>query len=243
MAVARSLAEAPASTVHLAAFAPWALPCLAMALLSLVIWQTALLRLTAVPWFLLGLLGAVSGHPADLVVAPTGEAVALRTSDGSLGVIGKAGSFTIEQWLRADGDARPALRASLPVPGSRCDRLACVSPVRGGGTLSLVTDAAAFAEDCRRVDIVVTPLVAPAYCDAKLVIDRMSLESTGAVTLERDRDTWSFRTARAVGEDRPWSPAPVARKPHRPRSRPGAMPAVDDPASLPTGEAEPVRLP
>ncbi len=243
MAVARHLAEAPASTVHFAAFAPWALPCLAMAFLSVVIWQTVLLRCTAVPWLVLGLIGASSGHPADLVVAPTGEAVALRTPDGSLGVLGKASGFTIEQWLRADGDARPALKASLPVPGSRCDRLACVSPVAGGGTLSLVTDTAAFAEDCLRADIVVTSLVAPASCGAKLVIDRFSLEMTGAVSLERDGDAWSVRAARAVGEDRPWSPAPLVRMPHRPRVRPGAAPATDDPASIPIGEAEPVRLP
>ena len=243
MAVARNLAAAPASTIHFAAFAPWAVPCLAMALLSVVIWQTALLRVTAVPWLVLGLLGAVSGRPADLIVAPTGEAVALRTPDGSLGVLGKAGGFTIEQWLRADGDARPALRAALPVPGSRCDRLACVSPVPGGRTLSLVTDAAAFAEDCRRVEIVVTPLVAPSSCSAKLVIDRVSLETTGAVSLERDGDTWSVHAGRAVGEDRPWSPAPVVRVQHRPRIRPGTAPAADDAVSLPTGEAEPVRLP
>ena len=243
MAVARHLADAPAATVHFAAFAPWALPCLALALLSVVIWQTALLRLTAVPWLALGLVGAVSGRPADLAVAPTGEAVALRTPDGSLGVLGKASGFTIEQWLRADGDARPALKASLPIPGSRCDRLACVSPVPGGGSLSLVTDPAAFAEDCRRADIIVTPLVAPARCDARLVIDRISLESSGAVMLERNGDAWSVHPARATGEDRPWSPAPFVRMPHRPRLRPGAAPLIDDSASLPTGEAEPVRLP
>ncbi len=136
MAVARNLAEAPASTVHFAAFAPWALPCLAMALLSVVIWQTALLRFTAVPWLVLGLLGAVSGRPADLVVAPTGEAVALRTPDGSLGVLGKASGFTIEQWLRADGDARPALghrsrfreAAAIAWPACRPSRAAGPSP-------------------------------------------------------------------------------------------------------------------
>ncbi len=243
MAVARNLAEAPASTIHFAAFAPWALPCLAMALLSIVIWQTVLLRFTAVPWLVLGLLGAVSGRPADLVVAPTGEAVVVRLPGGSFGVLGKASGFTIEQWLRADGDARPALRASLPVPGSRCDRLACVSPIAGGGTLSLVTDAAAFVEDCRRADLVVTPLVAPSRCGAKLVIDRVSLETTGAVSLEWDRDAWTVRAARAVGEDRPWSPAPIVRMQHRPRMRPGAVPAGDDPVSLPMGDADPVKLP
>ena len=103
-----------------------------------------------------------------------------------------------------------------------------------------MTDAAAFAEDCRRADIIVTPLVAPARCDARLVIDRISLETSGAVMLERNGEAWSVYATRAIGEDRPWSPAPLVRMPHR---RPGAAPTIDDPASLPAGDAEPVRLP
>ena len=238
MAAARVLGEAPMSTLPLPDFAPWALPCLALALLSTVIWHTAALRLTAVPLLLLGLLGAAAGPRADLIVAPTGEAVALRGADGRLGTLGRASGFTAEQWLRADGDARdvdPAGVKALAPPGSRCDRLGCVAPLPGGGTLSLVAEAGAFAEDCRRAAIVVTPLVAPSPCAAGIVIDRIALEASGAVALRRERDGWRRGEARAVGEDRPWSPAP------RPRAGLKARSAEEGEGAAP--EPEPERIP
>ncbi len=243
--VARILGSAPMSTLHVPAFAPWALPCLALALLSTVIWRTALLRLTAVPFLVLGLLGATTGPRDDVVVAPTGDALAIRGPDGRLGTLGKASGFTAEQWLRADGDPRDADalgKAALVLTGARCDRLGCTAPLPGGGAVALVTDAPAFAEDCRRAAIVVTPLVAPSPCAAALVLDRIALEASGAVALRRTGDGWARRDARATGEDRPWSPAPVARGRFGARARPGGE-AAGDADSSPDGEAEPVRIP
>ena len=248
MAVARLLAAAPASTVHLPAFAPWALPCLTLAILSVVIWRTPLLRLTAVPWLALGLLGAASGSRYDLVVAPTGESLVLRGPDGSFGTVGRASAFTAEQWLRADGDARvPDLvgKAGLTLPGTRCDRLACVAPLQGGGFVSLVTDAAAFAEDCRRAMLVVTPLAAPASCGAKVVVDRISLETTGALALTLRGGSWLTTQARSIGEDRPWSPAPRPERRRAASARPGAVPAgaAAEPEAGRDADPEPVRIP
>ncbi|WP_237476356.1 ComEC/Rec2 family competence protein [Lichenibacterium dinghuense] len=243
--VARILGAAPMSTLHLPAFVPWALPCLALALLSVVIWRTALLRLTAVPLLALGLTGAACGPSADLIVAPTGDALAVRGPDGTLGTLGRASGFTAAQWLRADGDARDAEalgKAALVAPGARCDRLGCTAPLPGGGAVALVADAGGFAEDCRRAAIVVSPLVAPLPCAAGIVIDRLSLESSGAVALRRTADGWARRDARSPGEDRPWSPAPPLRRRSEPRIRPGAEPA-NDAGTPPDGEAEAVRIP
>ncbi len=262
MWLARLLGGAPMSTLHLPAFAPWALPCLALALLSTVIWRTAALRLTAVPFLVLGLLGAACGPRPDLIVAPTGDALAVRGADGRLGTLGRASAFTAEQWLRADGDARDmgtdkaALKA-LAAPGARCDRLGCTAPLPGGGAVALVTDAAAFAEDCRRAAVVVSPLVAPSPCAAGLVLDRIALESSGAVALGRTAGGWARRDARSNGEDRPWSAAPAPRRSLMPRIRPGADAAGTSgparasaegaggsPNEIPSdGEAEPVRIP
>ena len=236
---ARLLAAAPASTIHLRSFAPWALPCLAMALLSLVIWRTSALRLTAVPWLLLGLIGAACGPRYDLLVGPTGEAVALRDAAGTLGILGKPNAFATEQWLRADGDGREVglkVGPELAPPNGRCDRIGCVAPVPGGQTLSLVADAEAFEDDCRRADIIVTSLLAPASCGAEVVIDRSTLEQTGALAFQRRNGGWIRVPARATGEDRPWSPAQPLR--HR---RP-AEPQPSD-ATAPIGEAEPLRPP
>ena len=246
MAVARWLGAAPFSTVPVRDFAPWALPCLALALLSTVIWRTALMRATAVPFLVAGLAGAALGHRDDLLVAPTGDAVAVRAADGHLGMLGKPGSFTAEQWLRADGDPRDAAgsdaatgkaaRAALVAPGSRCDRLGCVAPLPGGGTVAVSSDAAALAEDCRRATIVVTPLVAPEPCAAAVVLDRVALEASGAVALARRGQGWARREARAAGADRPWSPAPARRPERRLPRRP--EPAEDAAASGLEGDGE-----
>ena len=60
---------------------------------------------------------------------------------------------------------------ALPIYGrvaeaGRCDASACVVPLPDGQALSLVTDASAFAEDCARADVIVTPLRAPPSCAA-----------------------------------------------------------------------------
>jgi competence protein ComEC len=66
----------------------------------------------------------------------------------------------------------------------------------------------AFAEDCARAAIIVTPLFAPSGCAAGLIIDRDKLRQTGAVTIDIGEHGMQVRSARAADEDRPWSPAP-----------------------------------
>ena len=210
------IASAPMATVHLPAFAPWTLPFLALGVLSFIIWQTWLLRLSAVPLLAIGLWGAISGEHFDAFVAPSGEAVALRGNDGALAVVGQRPSlFAIEQWLRADADgraARDALIAGKAGQGDadhRCDALGCV--IRSeAAVMSVVLDARAFAEDCQRADVIITPLYAPSGCAAMLVLDKNKLVETGAVGLQFVDGKIAVTAARALDEDRPWSPAPKA---------------------------------
>ncbi len=76
-------------------------------MLSVVLWRTWTLRLTALPLLALGLMGAASGGRFDLAVLPTGDMAALRDADGQLTILGKKReSFASEQWLRADADFR-----------------------------------------------------------------------------------------------------------------------------------------
>ena len=78
--------------------------------------------------------------------------------------------------------------------------------------LALDLDTQAFAEDCTRADIIVTPRFAPLACAAAIVIDRDKLKQTGALTLAFAKDgVVQMRAARAADEDRPWSPAPKRR--------------------------------
>ena len=207
--VARWIGTLPGATLHLNAFAPWAIVFLTFAVLSAVIWRSTLLRLTAVPLALIGLCGAISGPSFDMAVAATGDAVAVRGADGMLTIIGRRPSeFTVTQWLAADGDGRDPHAA---IDLSACDRIGCVGILPDGRSVALVLDQAAFAEDCDRADVLVTPLYAPPGCAAALVIDRDRLRGTGAMLLRAQGQGWAIDTGRGADEDRPWSPAPPQR--------------------------------
>ena len=202
--VARHIAAAPASTLHLPAFAPWAIVFLALSVLSLVIWRTTILRLTALPLAAVGLMGAAAGPGFDAAIAPSGEAAAVRMDDGRLAVLSKrANIFAAEQWLRADGDGRAGSAVRL---ANSCDALGCAAVAQGGRKIALVLDARAFAEDCARADIVVSPLYAPGGCAAGLVLDRRRLQEAGAVTVRWSGDAVAVNSAREGEQGRPWSP-------------------------------------
>jgi competence protein ComEC len=127
-----------------------AFPAIIPAVLSSVLWRTAILRATALPLAALGLLGAAAGPSFDMAVAPAGDAVAFRAADGRLAVIGRGrNAFSAEQWLRADADGRLASEA---LTKTHCDKLGCVGYLASGRTLALVLDTPAFAEDCTRAD-------------------------------------------------------------------------------------------
>jgi competence protein ComEC len=206
--VARFIAEAPGSTVHLRAFAPYALPFLALAAMSATIWRTWTFRATAIPFAIVGLIGAFGGPRYDVIVAPSGDEAAVRDADGRLTIVGKRfNAFAAEQWLTADGDGRDPSQARDP--DAPCDRLGCVAALPEGESLSLVLDRMAFEEDCGRAEIVVSPLTAPHDCGAKFVLDEKALAKLGAVGLTWSDDKGFALTAdRTTMQNRPWSPAP-----------------------------------
>jgi competence protein ComEC len=227
--VARFIADAPGSTLHVRAFAPYALPFLSLAVISILVWRSWALRATAIPLALIGLIGAAGGPRYDVIIAPGGEQVGLRDADGRLNVIGKRfNAFAVEQWLSADGDGRAGTQARDGE--SPCDRFGCVGALPEGQSLALVEDRLAFEEDCGRAAIVVSPLSAPAGCKAEQVFDERRLAQTGAVGLVWDGAAFGLETDRALLEDRPWSPAP--RQPRSDRvERPGKGGAMQaDPA-------------
>ncbi|MGP0058017.1 MAG: ComEC/Rec2 family competence protein [Beijerinckiaceae bacterium] len=206
---ARGIGSMPGSSIHLGAFAPWSLVFLTLAVLSAVIWRTLILRASAIPLALIGLYGAAHGPSFDLAIAATGDALALRGGDGRLVVLGhRPSAFAAEQWLRADADPREAREA---IESDACDKIGCVGILKDGRSVALVFDKAAFAEDCLRADVLVTPLRAPPGCAAAFVIDRDKLAETGSLALTTQGDGFAITTARAPGEDRPWSRAPKPR--------------------------------
>ncbi len=206
--VARFIAAAPGSTVHLRAFAPYALPFLALAVMSAAVWRTWTFRASAVPLALIGLIGATQGPRYDVIVAPSGDLAAVRDADGALEVVGKRfNAFAAEQWLSADGDGRDPAQARSP--DAPCDRLGCVADLPEGESLSIVLDRLAFDEDCARAEVVVSALTAPQGCKAKFVLDETALARLGAVGLTwTDDKGFALQADRGPLENRPWSPAP-----------------------------------
>nr|WP_255609355.1 ComEC/Rec2 family competence protein [Methylosinus sp. Sm6] len=204
------IAAAPGASLPVRSFAPFALAFLALAVLSLVIWRSWLLRATAIPFAAIGLYGAANGDGFDMAVAPSGEAAAVRRPSGELALVGRGKlSFIGEQWLRADADPR----APADAKGVACDELGCVTTTVDGRRVALLLDRRALIEDCARVAIVVAPFDAPAGCGAAIVLDRRKLAETGAVTLRFEAGGVVWRMARGPNEDRPWSRAPQ-RRPH-----------------------------
>ena len=205
---ARFIAEAPGSTVHLRAFSPAALPFLALAVMSATLWRTWTFRASAIPFAIVGLIGAAHGPRYDVIVAPSGDEAAVRDADGRLQVVGKRfNAFAAEQWLTADGDGREP--ASARDPDAHCDRLGCVAALPEGEFLSLVLDPLAFQEDCVRAEVIVSALIAPAGCKAKFVLDGKALKRLGAVGLTfSDEAGFAMTGDRSTDENRPWSPAP-----------------------------------
>ena len=183
--------------MHLRAFAPYALPFLALAVMSATIWRTWTFRLSAVPLALIGIVGATQGPRYDVIVAPSGDLAAVRDADGALEVVGKRfNAFAAEQWLTADGDGRDAAQArAFDAP---CDRLGCVAALPEGELLSIVLDRLAFDEDCARAEVVVSTLSAPSSCKAKFLFDEQALARLGAVGLTwSDASRWRATAARS----------------------------------------------
>jgi len=204
--IAQLIASAPGAELPVRSFAPWATVFLASALLSLVLWRSNFLRATALPLALIGLFGASSNEGFDLVVAPNGEAAAVRIEGGALTLLGKTpDGFAAEQWLRADADPR---RPADARGGAVCDEFGCVARAQDGRIVALVAKREALLEDCAKAGILVTRLYAPRGCAAAIVIDRRRLEETGAAALrlKGGQDEWT--SARKRGGDRPWSREP-----------------------------------
>ena len=222
------IASAPGASLHVKAFAPWAILFLALAVLSAVLWRTWLMRATAIPLALIGLMGATAGVGFDLAIPATGDAAALRQPSGALALLGqRPGAFAAEQWLRADADPRAPADAKN---GVSCDEIGCVGRAVDGRLVALVSERAAFVEDCARAAIIVTPLRAPEGCAAPIIIDRARLAETGAVTLRFKGGNVEWTASRGIEEDRPWSPAPKVRRGPRAAASPSGREREDEDA-------------
>jgi competence protein ComEC len=77
-----------------------------------------------------------------------------------------------------------------------------------GRVVALLRTRDALVEDCARAALVIAPFPVPSGCGAATIIDRRRLDLSGALALKITGDEFEIRSARAVGENRPWSRAP-----------------------------------
>lgn len=205
LAISDWVAGLPGAELRAPPIAPLALVIMVAGMLWLCLWRRRWRLLGVLAMALgLGLIPVLVDRP-EVMVAPDGRAVAVRDAGGVLRVSGaRSGSFTVEQFF--DKEPIDALTGAELRKGIRCDPLACLLGGKGGLQVAHVLDPVAFVEDCRRADIVVTPLVAPAGCHA-LVIDAAQLARRGSHVVHAEgagaRLTFRVRTER-FSAPRPW---------------------------------------
>lgn len=206
LAVAAWVESLPGAEMRAPDIAALSLILITAGMLWLCLWRLRW-RLLGVPVIVLGLASIpFLVDPPDILVAPDGEAVAVRDPGGVLRVSGaRTGSYVVDQIFDEEGD--PPNDAATLRGATRCDPQACLLDAREGIVVSHVADPLAFAEDCRKANVIVTSLEAPEDCSAPLVIDARQLERTGAeaVRIDLKDATPSFRlTTDRSATPRPW---------------------------------------
>ncbi len=206
IAVAAWVAALPGSELRAPHITPLSLLLIVAGMLWLCLWRLKW-RLFGLPLIAVGLASIFFLiDPPDILVAPNGQAVAVRDASGVLRVSGaRAGSYVVDQFFDEEG-LPPEDGATLKA-GVHCDPLACLLGAKDGLSVSHVLDPSAFSEDCRRANVIVTPLRAPVDCRAPLVIDADGLAAAGAeaVWIDFKDGKPAFReTAVRTRVSRPW---------------------------------------
>ena len=197
--------------------------------LWLCIWQGHWRSWGAVP-IVAGLLAIALVRPPDLVLAGDGKQIAALAADGSYMLAGKTKAMNLETWTRR---AASSAGDAFPVEGTSadgtlaCDRLGCIYRA-GGRSVALLRDPQALDEDCRGVDLVVSPEPARRRCRGAVpVIDRFDLWRGGAHAIWLAPNAITIETVDGWRGERPWVPKHVPRDPSRsPPSKPGSRPGA-----------------
>jgi competence protein ComEC len=230
-AVALWVAHLPGAVGRIAQFGAGPLLVVTVGLLVLCLLQSPL-RWGGAAFGVLGCLWALHTPQPEVLIAQSGDPVAVRGTDGTLAIIRKSGdSFALREWLASDADSRmpadPALSRSVV-----CDDIGCVARLADGAAVTLALSPEAFEDDCRLAALIVSYRKPPPDCGA-LVIDRNRRMQTGALALRRVDSRWEMVPARPHGLERPWAPAAAARSPGAPELAPAAAgpPATGHPAA------------
>ncbi len=203
IAVSTWVASLPGAVGHIHAFGIGALVIATAGLLVLCLLRSPL-RWAGAALIAVGCIAAVMAPQPDVLIAASGEVVAVRGGDGRLSVHKSGGNdaLSVGDWLNSDGDARSAKDPGL-AQGFACDPDGCVGHLADGAVVAVPRGPAAFADDCARAALIVTMRPLP-DCTA-MVIDRKALRETGALALARRNGTFEMTATRPATLDRPWA--------------------------------------
>lgn len=144
------------------------------------------------------LLFGVDQRP-DVLIADTTQAVAVRHGEEIGLVSGRTGSFAVDVW--SDHYQQEIIGT---FPDLRCDGLGCIARAPQF-SIAVIKNAAAFAEDCGRHDLLITRVRAPRNCLGSLVIDSDALQAGGVHWLRWDGAAARFEVRTAIPNlNRPW---------------------------------------
>jgi competence protein ComEC len=172
--------------------------------LWLCLWRTRM-RAGGLVIIAAGLALAPAGDRPDVLIEREGATAALRSTSGNLVFPpATAASYSVENWLLADGDDRDA-KAAAGEGTFACDPLGCIGRVKGK-TVALVRHVGALEEDCRVADIVIAPFTVGKRCRAaRVIVDRRMLKRDGAHALYIEGLSIRTETVAKARGDRPWS--------------------------------------
>lgn len=206
---ARRVASLPGAVVNIPAMPLSAFLLMVTGGLWLLLWQTRW-RLAGLGAIAVGLALAPMLPVADIIVGRDGELVAVRGADGTLSAVGAGrSSFELERWLEHDGTSLAPAEAAK-ARAFACDGVGCTAKVKGL-SIAVARHPAAFAEDCRRAEVIVSAIASPRDCTRpKQVIDFFAARREGTHALYIGPDgSIRVETVAAVRGRRPWStPSP-----------------------------------
>ncbi|OAM84186.1 hypothetical protein A3840_00835 [Devosia elaeis] len=138
----------------------------------------------------------------DILISDTTQAVAVRDGEGMALASGRTGSFAVNVWSRHYQTEIGGTHS-----GTICDGLGCI--VRTADySLAIIRNAAAFAEDCGRHDLLIARIRPPNSCTGA-VIGQDQLARGGVHWLHWNEGAGHFDIRPAmVNFNRPWRVSP-----------------------------------
>ncbi len=204
LAIGTAIAALPGAVVAVPAFSGVAFGLIIVGGCWIIIWRGR--------WRYFGLAAIGAGlavapfrDPPDIWVEREGNLIAIRDPKGLVATAeGRKATFSLERWMEADGDLRPA-KAARGSKSFQCDGQSCIALVKGK-LVSHVTHPSAYADDCRRAAVLIVNFTPPERCtQPEVVIDLSDLREKGAHTLRISEQGIVVRTVAAERGRRPWS--------------------------------------